>query len=110
MKHANFLGDWDVDCPNPWLPVVDGQFKNIEMVFVPKNPYQIIQSGSFNKMPIIIGHVKDEGIKYSAQRLYQVLNFIFQRPFLWAKIPPRLNICGLFKRSLGGSVQDLAQE
>ncbi len=87
VKKAAFLGDWEDDFPNPWSPVVDQDLKDIKDVFVPGQPYDLIKKGSFNKMPMIIGHAKDEGNKLE-QYKKTWLDLVFLRFVLWTTIQP----------------------
>jgi len=46
--------------PNPWLPIIDQRFS--KEPFLETNPLEIIKNGKYNKMPIMIGQTRNEGI------------------------------------------------
>ena len=58
-RESTFLKDWDSYVPNPWVPVVDGEYA--DEAFMPESPLTLMKKGSFNKMPLIIGQARDEG-------------------------------------------------
>ena len=55
-----FLKDWDLVHPNPWVPCEDHDY--LKQPFIRAHPIKMLQSGTFNRMPILIGHTADEGI------------------------------------------------
>jgi len=65
VRHTRILDNEDkvmVNAPNPWKPILDGHFLPIESAFLPADPLDLLRSGNFNDIPIIIGHTKDEGV------------------------------------------------
>ena len=62
MEKSAFMSDWAEMYPNPWLPGIDHDF-------VMGNPLDILEMGGFNKMPVMIGCVKDEGALFAKKLL-----------------------------------------
>lgn len=52
-----FLGDWDRWTPRAWVP--DGGDRGF---FPEGEPAEAIRAGRFNKMPLIVGGTRDEGL------------------------------------------------
>jgi len=53
------------NAPNPWKPIHDGLFLDINSKtppFLLKDPLDSLQEGDFSDIPVIIGHTKDEGV------------------------------------------------
>ena len=59
------MNDIDVNIPNPWLPIIDEKFTNEP--FLSDNPVEIVKNGKYNRMPIIVGQAKNEGIYYASK-------------------------------------------
>ena len=60
LEMSAFLKDWDLVHPNPWVPCEDHEY--LKQPFIRAHPIKMLQSGTFNRMPILIGHTADEGI------------------------------------------------
>jgi carboxylesterase type B len=56
--------------PNPWVPVIDKGF--LKDSFMPEDPIKSLKNGSFSKMPVMIGHTKDEGTIIEVVHTYSV--------------------------------------
>ena len=50
------------------MSVYDVKFENASLrKFIPEDPLEMMKSGNFNKMPIMIGQTKDEGALFSSK-------------------------------------------
>ena len=51
-----------LNAPNPWKPIFDGHFLSTPLPFLSSDPLDILESGNFSDIPVIIGENKDEGL------------------------------------------------
>ena len=61
VRETGFLPGWSSFVPNPWVPVIDGNF--VKEAFIPSHPFDILAKGSFNKMPVMFGSSHDGGMR-----------------------------------------------
>ena len=59
-KFTQFNEIFELYIPNPWVPVVDGEFASDP--FIPDYPENLIKSGKYRKIPVLIGGTSEEGI------------------------------------------------
>ena len=63
LKQSIMFLDWDYAHPMPWVPVNDSYAKD---PFLPETFENAVSSGNFNKVPVVMGVCKDEGLILSA--------------------------------------------
>ena len=59
LDKSTFLKDWDAIHPNPWVPCQDHLY--LKEPFIKAHPMKLLQNGSLNRMPILIGHTIGDG-------------------------------------------------
>ncbi len=62
MRASTFLGDWDPWTPRAWLP--DEGDDGPDGFFPGGDPDGAVAAGAFNKMPVMVGTDRDEGIVF----------------------------------------------
>ena len=63
LKNGLIFKDWDNAAPMPWVPVDDSHLKE---PFLPLSFYDAVKAGKIEKVPVIMGCCKDEGLILSA--------------------------------------------
>ena len=59
LEKSTFLKDWDAIHPNPWVPSEDHLY--LKEPFIKAHPLKLLQNGTLNRMPILIGHTIGDG-------------------------------------------------
>ena len=59
LEKSTFLKDWDAIHPNPWVPSED--HLHLKEPFIKAHPLKLLQNGTLNRMPILIGHTIGDG-------------------------------------------------
>ena len=59
LEKSTFLKDWDAIHPNPWVPSEDHLY--LKEPFIKAHPSKLLQNGTLNRMPILIGHTIGDG-------------------------------------------------
>merc|ERR1719318_1290678 len=75
LKASIMFLDWDYANPMPWVPIQDSFSSH---PFLPNTFTKAVQYGKFEKVPVIIGACKDEGLIltapfYKARKRWDVL-------------------------------------
>jgi len=61
------------NAPQPWKPIFDGHFLSSHQAFLVADPLDLLESGNFSDIPVMIGQTKDEG-------LYAISDIIARTP------------------------------
>lgn len=70
----------------PWLPIVEPKIENEEQ-FLNQDPMQLLQTGSFNEIPVMISTTKDE-VSASAMYLFEHRDLLHEWLTKFSRIGP----------------------
>jgi len=64
LQDKAYMFEEFIRAPAPFKPIVDGGL--VEDPFLPEEPRELIRKGKYNKVPLIMGHNRDEGLLVEA--------------------------------------------
>eukprot|EP00092_Neocalanus_flemingeri_P021127 GFUD01022894.1.p1 GENE.GFUD01022894.1~~GFUD01022894.1.p1 ORF type:complete len:581 (+),score=136.25 GFUD01022894.1:59-1801(+) len=64
FDECSVRADLGLTFPGPWVPVVDNY---LEEPFLPRDPEEILKDGKENKVPVMIGFTKEDGLLYTTR-------------------------------------------
>lgn len=84
VKHNAILEQFMLSA-NPWKPITDGKFSS-KNPFIPDDPQILLNSGNFNKVPVITGGNQDEGNRFVFYFYKENNVYFFLRKFVFVAI------------------------